>query len=122
MVARAISVHRGANPIVRLALACVALLGLAACWPEQPRPRGGTGWLAISSVPSGAFDYEAGNSDIYLIRADGSGRTQLTTAPRNDFSPNWSPDGKRLVFRSTRDGNDELYVMNADGSGQFNLS
>ncbi len=31
----------------------------------------------------------------------------------------WSPDGKRLVFQSTRDGRDcdQIYIMNADGSG-----
>jgi len=30
----------------------------------------------------------------------------------------WSPDGRRLVFQSTRDGHacDQIYVMNADGS------
>jgi Tol biopolymer transport system component len=30
----------------------------------------------------------------------------------------WAPDGKRLIFQSTRDGHecDQIYVMNADGS------
>ena len=30
----------------------------------------------------------------------------------------WSPDGKRLIFQSTRDGRacDQIYIMNADGS------
>ena len=87
-----------------------------------PGPGGGTGWLAISSEPNGVFDFENGNSDIYLIRTDGSERTQLTTAPGNDFTPAWSPDGRQIVFRTTRDGDDEIYVMNADGSGQANLS
>ena len=32
----------------------------------------------------------------------------------------WSPDGKRLIFQSTRDGHscDQIYIMNADGSEQ----
>ena len=36
----------------------------------------------------------------------------------------WSPDGKRLVFQSTRDEHkcDQIYVMNADGSGQRMVS
>jgi Tol biopolymer transport system component len=87
-----------------------------------PGPGGGTGGLAISSEPKGVFDFENGNSDIYLIRTDGSERTQLTTAPGNDFTPSWSPDGRQIAFRTTRDGNDEIYIMNADGSEQTNLS
>lgn len=87
-----------------------------------PGPGGGTGWLAISSEPAGIFDFENGNSDIYLIRTDGSDRTQLTTAIGNDFSPAWSPDGSQIVFRTTRDGEDEIYVMNTSGSNQTNLS
>lgn len=34
----------------------------------------------------------------------------------NDYSPMWSPDGKQIVFSSTRSGNFQIYVMNADGS------
>ena len=28
----------------------------------------------------------------------------------------WSPDGRRIAFRSDRDGNNEIYVMNADAA------
>ena len=36
--------------------------------------------------------------------------------------PRWSPDGKWIVFDSTRDGNYEIYIMRADGSGQKRLT
>jgi TolB protein len=39
-----------------------------------------------------------------------------TTARYDDMWPAWSPDGRRIVFTSTRDGDPEVYVMNADGS------
>jgi TolB protein len=43
---------------------------------------------------------------------------QLTSGGQN-AEAYWSPDGRRLVFQSTRDGFhcDQIYIMNADGSG-----
>ncbi|MFN2468165.1 MAG: hypothetical protein ABR521_08580 [Gaiellaceae bacterium] len=60
--------------------------------------------------------------ELYTMRADGSAQRRLTTNEAGDFSPTWSPDGKRIAFTSDRDGNQEIYVMNADGSGAANLT
>ena len=56
------------------------------------------------------------DNELYVVRPDGSNARSITQHPANDALPSWSPDGKRLVFRSTRDGNKELYVIGADGS------
>ena len=64
----------------------------------------------------------SGNYDIYVMNADGSEQTRLTTAPAIDEDPNWSPDGTKIAFNSIRDGNREIYVMNADGSEQTRLT
>ncbi len=64
------------------------------------------------------------NAEIYLMNADGSGRTRLMGLPGNDhWPPTWSPDDDRIAF--TSDGKDEtgdIYVMNSDGSGLSRLT
>jgi TolB protein len=56
------------------------------------------------------------------MNADGTGQTNLTKNVAGDWSPAWSPDGKKIAFVSQRDGNLEIYVMNADGTGQTRLT
>jgi TolB protein len=62
---------------------------------------------------------------IWVVNADGSGRTNLHTDTTTGFSnsrPLWSPDGAKIAFVSNRDDNDEIYIMNADGSNETNLT
>jgi TolB protein len=63
-----------------------------------------------------------GNSEIYVMNADGSVQENLTRQPANDSHPSWSSDGRKIAFVSRRDGNSEIYVMNADGSGLRNVT
>jgi Tol biopolymer transport system component len=55
-----------------------------------------------------------GDSDIYVMRADGSNQTPIVVAKGYDGGPFFSPDGKRIVFRSDRKGNDNLQIFVAD--------
>ncbi|MFW6202417.1 MAG: LpqB family beta-propeller domain-containing protein, partial [Gemmatimonadota bacterium] len=58
-----------------------------------------------------------GNYDIYVMDADGSGVTRLTTHPDEDRYPAWSPDGTRIAFEAYRGGDATgIFIMNADGS------
>ena len=54
--------------------------------------------------------------DIFVAGVDGNLRYQLTDAPGYDAEATVSPDGKMIVFTSTRSGDLELYTMNIDGS------
>ncbi|MFO0033934.1 MAG: prolyl oligopeptidase family serine peptidase [Planctomycetota bacterium] len=40
---------------------------------------------------------------------------QLTTTPKKDLNPRWSPDGKRILFQSTRSGSMQLWVIDLSG-------
>jgi Tol biopolymer transport system component len=49
---------------------------------------------------------------LYVVNVDGSGLEKLTHEAAGDFSPRWSPDGKRIAF--SRAG--AVWVMNSDGT------
>ena len=64
--------------------------------------------------------------EIYAMDADGKNIEQLTKNTVPDFSPDWSNDGKRIVFSrgavlATETPTASLYVMNADGSDEKKL-
>ena len=57
------------------------------------------------------YDY-----DIYTSKPDGSDLQKIFGTPGYDAEATLSPDGKRIVFTSTRDGDLDIYTMNVDGS------
>ena len=63
-----------------------------------------------------------GNSEIYMMNADGSQQTNLTNHPDEDFLADWSPEGERLVFDSDRNIRRGIFLMNADGTGLQSLT
>ena len=70
--------------------------------------------LALAEVDRGS-PY----ADIFLVdltRGDVR-TTRITSSRATDASPVWSPDGKRLVFRSNRQNVHDLYIAPATGAG-----
>ena len=98
-----------ALPVLAAALAPTAA---QASWP------GLNGWESFSS---NRFD-TAISGDIFVMPPIGLPQVQLTTARPDDAQSAWSPDGRRIAFKSRRNGNNELYVMNPDGSDQTRLT
>ena len=49
-------------------------------------------------------------------------KARLTNYEGTNYSPNWSPDGGQIKFRSKRGGDFDIYVMDADGSDVTRLT
>jgi Tol biopolymer transport system component len=68
---------------------------------------------------------DGGPPEIWVMHADGSDPVQLTNSPGPvaiNGQPDWSPNGQRIAFMSTRTGNAEIFVMSSDGSEPTNLT
>jgi len=60
--------------------------------------------------------------EIFAADLDGRKLRRLTDSPGYDAEGAYTPDGKHIVFCSTRGGNPNLYVMAADGSNVRQLT
>lgn len=80
---------------------------------------------AVALSPDGAavaftvnetnWDDNAYETEIHLVRADGTPPIQLTRAKKSSTSPAWSPDGKWLAFVSDRTDKRQLYLIQPTG-------
>ena len=57
------------------------------------------------------------NIDIWIYDMVRGVPTRFTFDPASDASPVWSPDGRTIVFRSSRKGHADLYRKSANGAG-----
>ena len=57
------------------------------------------------------------NTEIFVMRANGSHRRNLTRTQTGNGDPTWSPNGRKIAFVSDRKGGaPDVYVMRANGT------
>ncbi|MFL5329853.1 MAG: biopolymer transporter Tol [Gemmataceae bacterium] len=76
--------------------------------------------------------HRSGGLELWIMNADGTNPKQLTHSTKREKDgkmpynggPFYSPDGKRVIFRSDRQDPDHLqiYVINVDGTGEERLT
>jgi Tol biopolymer transport system component len=61
--------------------------------------------------------------DIYVMNADGTDVTRLTTDPAQDTEPSFSPDGETIIYAHNDFlAGSNIYEMSATGTGQTPLT
>jgi TolB protein len=112
------------NKIPYIALVVILAALSAGCTSSVPTSINSGGGVIVF------YSDRDGNTEIYSSKPDGSGTGRLTNDPGYDDSPAISPDGRRVVFLSTRDDPNsrfpdlvyEIYVMDIDGAALERLT
>lgn len=63
-----------------------------------------------------------GNTEVYVVSADGDRLRRLTRSSGEDYAADFSPGGRRILFTSDHTGRKQVYVMNLNGIGVRNLT
>jgi TolB protein len=84
-------------------------------------------WSRDGSLIAFNNNFQGTVSDIFTIHPDGTGLKRLTHVEakgQDDFRPDYSPDGTKIVFNhlDSFESIPEVWVMNADGSGRHRIS
>lgn len=119
----------GRTAAIELVGALVLGLAMVSCATVDETPTGcGLGGSAAlpGGAPELAFSCQVRPNNRYhgdiLIVRPGEPARLLTHGEGWNYDPGWSPDGRRIVFTSTRTGTEQLYTMSAEGTGVAQLT
>ena len=108
---------------LRAALLAVAAAGLLAAVglfvvvfyaePADANYPGKPGKIVYSGQDAPNGDYE-----IYTIDPNGEGKKQLTNNSSDDYSPSYSPSGKRIAYVNAGGTDSEIWTIQPGGGGR----
>jgi TolB protein len=73
-------------------------------------------WSPNGQLLAFSWRRPSGNFDIYIMDIVNRQLVELTRDAGRNERPSWAPDGRHLVFESTRTGTRQIWSMLADGS------
>ena len=74
------------------------------------------GKLVVYQLTTVNLDENKSSTNLWLAATDGkTPPRQLTTTTKSDRHPRWSPDGKRILFESSRSGETQLWTIDLSG-------
>ena len=86
-------------------------------WDSEPSWSPDSTMIAFTRVPG----KRPNRPDLFTMNAEGTNTKKLTAKTEGAYSPDFSPDGKRIVFVGWEGGN-KLAVMDADGTNVRRLT
>ncbi|MCL4205184.1 MAG: S9 family peptidase [Pirellulaceae bacterium] len=79
-------------------------------WQVSPDGR-----LAVFGVSTADLEANRRRNRLWMIGTDGAGLKPLTSAAGGDAHPRWMPDGRSVLFLSSRSGSSQVWRIAVDG-------
>jgi TolB protein len=79
-------------------------------------------WSPNGQLMAFSWRRPSGNYDIYLMDVASRQIRELTRDSGRNERPSWAPDGRHIVFESTRGGTRQIWTMLADGTSPHQLT
>jgi len=73
-------------------------------------------WAPNGAILAFSWRRPEGNYDIYVMDPSTRQIVEITRDSGRNERPSWAPDGRHIVFESTRSGTRQIWTMLADGS------
>jgi TolB protein len=79
-------------------------------------------WSPNGQLLAFSWRRPTGNYDIYIMDPASLKIVEITRDSERNERPSWAPDGRHIVFESTRSGTRQIWTMLADGSQPHQLT
>jgi TolB protein len=79
-------------------------------------------WAPNGQLLAFSWRRPSGNYDLYVMDVATQQIIELTRDAGRNERPSWAPDGRHIVFESTRSGTRQIWVMLADGTQAHQLT